>query len=82
MSSRLSAPGSEKLGNSKKRYITLGLFSKTRKRVLLTLRYSEFSRKIRKIFLFQHRVNRTHPKYLIIAGSRRVLKSLVLNLVF
>ena len=62
MSSKLSAPGSRKVGKIQKNYLTRGLFSKTRKCILLTLRYSESSRKVRKIFRFQNRINRMHPK--------------------
>ena len=51
----------ENLEKIQQNYITCGLSSKTRKCVLLTLRYSESSRKIRKIFLFWNRINRTHP---------------------
>ena len=40
MSSKLSAPGSRKRGKIQKNDITRGLFSKTKKRVLLTLQYS------------------------------------------
>ena len=60
MSSKLSAPGSRKVGKIQKNYLTRGLFSKTRKCILLTLRYSESSRKVRKIFRFQNRINRMH----------------------
>ena len=54
----------EKLLKSRKNDIACGLFSKTRKRGgFLAWKYSEFSWKIWKIFLFRNRVNRTHPRY-------------------